>query len=296
MINVRLATANDRNAALRLVSSLLAELGGVPPSADAMAPVFDDLVSGGDAGFIAIGTDDAGAAVAVCTVSFLTALRTRGRYAIIQEMFVVPDARRSGAGMAVLRFALEHAAANGCGIVELGAPANGQRQIAFYRRAGFTEVGARLQYVRLDFRQGLPEAFQQELRPVSGRESGPQPVDADAPLVVDPGGGVGPEPLESPPRRRGQGSGQERDVGARPGLEERQVVFLVPQTFLIAGGDVGDPHHRAPRRSGRMPRAPRKAGRPSRSADCIRSMVLTTETACRPPLTGSAPFRMQSRK
>ena len=145
MINVRLATANDRNAALRLVSGLLAELGGVPPSADAMAPVFDDLVSGGDAGFIAIGTDDA-AAVAVCTVSFLTALRTRGRYAIIQEMFVVPDARRSGVGMAVLRFALEHAAANGCGIVELGAPANGQRQIAFYRRAGFTEVGARLRW------------------------------------------------------------------------------------------------------------------------------------------------------
>ena len=145
MINVRLATANDRDAALRLVSGLLAELGGVPPPADEMAPVFDDLVSGA-AGFIAIGTDDAGAAVAVCTVSFVTALRTRGRYAIIQEMFVVPDARSSGIGMAVLRFALEHAAASGCAIVELGTPANGHRQIAFYRRAGFTEVGARLRW------------------------------------------------------------------------------------------------------------------------------------------------------
>lgn len=145
MINVRLATANDRDAALRLVSGLLAELGGVPPPADEMAPVFDDLVSGA-AGFIAIGTDDAGAAVAVCTVSFVTALRTRGRYAIIQEMFVVPDARSSGVGMAVLRFALAHAAANGCGTVELGTPYDGERQIAFYRRAGFTEVGARLRW------------------------------------------------------------------------------------------------------------------------------------------------------
>ena len=146
MINVRLATANDRDAALHLVSGLLSELGGTPPPADELAPVFDDLVSGAAAGFIAIGTDDAGAAVAVCTVSFLTALRTRGRYAIIQEMFVVPDARSSGVGMAVLRFALEHAAANGCGTVELGTPYDGERQIAFYRRAGFTEVGARLRW------------------------------------------------------------------------------------------------------------------------------------------------------
>lgn len=61
-------------------------------------------------------------------------------------MFVVPDARSSGVGMAVLRFALEHAAANGCGIVELGTPYDGERQIAFYRRAGFTEVGARLRW------------------------------------------------------------------------------------------------------------------------------------------------------
>lgn len=146
MLKVRLATEADRDAALRLVSGLLAELGGTPPPAAAMSPVFDALASGGAAGFIVIGEDDAGNAVAVCTVSFLTALRTRGRYAIIQEMFVEPAARSSGVGMPVLQFALTHAAANGCDTVELGTPYEGQRQIEFYRRAVFTEVGARLRW------------------------------------------------------------------------------------------------------------------------------------------------------
>ena len=146
MLQVRLANGDDKDAALGLASGLLAELGGTPPPAAAMAPVFDALASAGDAGFVVIGKDDAGNAAAVCTVSFLTALRTRGRYAIIQEMFVEPEARSSGAGMAVLQFALAHAVSKGCDTVELGTPYDGRRQIEFYRRAGFTEVGARLRW------------------------------------------------------------------------------------------------------------------------------------------------------
>ena len=161
MLNVRLATPSDRNETLRLVSALLSELGGTPPPTEAMAPVFDDLVSGSDTGFIVLGeldgNDEARAAadldgdaasqpIAVCTVSYLQALRTQGRYAIIQEMFVDPPHRSGGAGMQVLQYALTQAAAQGCRAVELGTPARGERQIAFYRRAGFTQVGARLRW------------------------------------------------------------------------------------------------------------------------------------------------------
>ena len=87
-----------------------------------------------------------GPAVAVCTVSFVDALRSVGRYGIIQEMYVEPDRRSGGAGMAVLQFALEHAVARGCRMVELGTPYHGERQIRFYQRSGFTEVGARLRW------------------------------------------------------------------------------------------------------------------------------------------------------
>ena len=145
MLEARLALPEDRDAVVKLVGDLLIELGGNPPPPDALAPVYDRLIAVGAAGFVAVGEDESGI-VAVCTVSYLEAMRTRGRYAIIQEMFVEPGARSSGAGMVVLNFALQYATANGCNTVELGTPYHGERQIQFYRRAGFAEVGARLRW------------------------------------------------------------------------------------------------------------------------------------------------------
>lgn len=110
-----------------------------------MRLVFDALVGDGEAGFVVLGESDQ-RPIAVCAVSYLQAMRTRGRYAIIQEMYVEPDARSTGVGMGVLNFALEYAVAGGCDTVELGTPYHGERQIQFYRRAGFTEVGARLRW------------------------------------------------------------------------------------------------------------------------------------------------------
>ena len=145
MANARLATRDDRDEVLRLVSELLVELGGAPPTAEAMTPVFERLVSGADDGFIALGEVD-GRAVSVCTASFVQSLRTAGRHAVFQEMYVEPHARSTGVGAAVLRFALDHAVATGCRIVELGTPRVGERAIQFYERNGFEVVGARLRW------------------------------------------------------------------------------------------------------------------------------------------------------
>ena len=145
MPHIKLATARDRDAAIDLVRRLLTELGGTPAPAEAMAAVFHRFVDDGPSGFVALAEDD-GAFVAVCTVSFVDALRSVGRYAIIQEMYVDPGVRSAGVGMEVLRFALDHAVARGCAMVELGTPYHGERQIQFYQRAGFTNVGARLRW------------------------------------------------------------------------------------------------------------------------------------------------------
>ena len=145
MTNIKIAAEADRDVVVELVGRLLTELGGTPPPADVMSPVFGRFADGTEAGFVVLGESE-GRAIAVCTVSFLQAMRTRGRYAIIQEMFVEPEWRSTGIGMEVLRFALDHAVANGCHTVELGTPYHGERQIQFYRRAGFAEVGARLRW------------------------------------------------------------------------------------------------------------------------------------------------------
>ena len=145
MLKVRLATRDDRDEAIRLVRGLLIELGGSPALAEELHGVFEELVSKGDARFVVIGEED-GTAVAVCTASFQKAIRTAGRYCILQEMFVEPEYRSSGAGRAVLDFALEHAVAKGCQVVELETPRIGERQMQFYERAGFSNVGARMRW------------------------------------------------------------------------------------------------------------------------------------------------------
>jgi len=130
---------------LRLVRGLLIELGGNPAPAEELFAVFEELAADGDSGFIVIAERD-GEAKAACAASYTAALRTVGRYAIIQEMFVEPEERSTGVGRAVIDFALEHAAARGCQVVELGTPRIGDRQIAFYERAGFANVGARMRW------------------------------------------------------------------------------------------------------------------------------------------------------
>lgn len=68
MAEVRLATAQDRDAAVELVRRLLVELGGTPPPAEAMEPVFSRFVDDGPAGFVVLGEHE-DHFVAVCTVS-----------------------------------------------------------------------------------------------------------------------------------------------------------------------------------------------------------------------------------
>jgi GNAT superfamily N-acetyltransferase len=142
---VRLATSADRDAVLRLANALLVELGGEAIAPHDVAAVYLALVEG-DAGFVAL-SEVSAVPRAVCTVSFVEALRSRGRYAIVQEMFVEPAMRGSGVGVALLRFVSDEAIAAGCRFVELGTPLDGARQIAFYERAGFARVGERLRWM-----------------------------------------------------------------------------------------------------------------------------------------------------
>lgn len=144
-LEVRLAARDDRDEVIRLVRGLLIELGSNPARPEELYGVFDQLVSRSGAGFVVIAEED-GEAKATCTASFLTAMRTAGRYAVLQEMFVEPESRNTGVGRAVVDFATEHAVANGCQVVELGTPRNGRRAIEFYERAGFENIGARMRW------------------------------------------------------------------------------------------------------------------------------------------------------
>src|SRR5512145_1997437 len=100
-MKVRLAERADVSEVLRLVSALLVELGGKPLEPGRAGAVYDELIARPELGFVVLGELKSGAA-AVCTVSYVHALRSAGAYAIVQEMYVAPERRSTGIGKRVL--------------------------------------------------------------------------------------------------------------------------------------------------------------------------------------------------
>ena len=145
-MKIRLAEEADAGEVVRLVSALLVELGGKSLEPQGAAAVCHALVSRPELGFAILAESPQGGR-AVCTVSFVHALRSSGRYAIVQEMYVAPELRGSGIGKRVLDTAIARARDAGCPFIELGTPLHGTRQIEFYRRSGFVSVGERLRCV-----------------------------------------------------------------------------------------------------------------------------------------------------
>jgi len=142
---IRLARNSDGEAVVRLVSRLMEELGFEGVDGKGLGEVFKDLVGGEGQGFAMVAEKD-GKIIAICTVSGVIALRTRGIYGIVQEMYVSPELRGRGIGAELLQATLRQAQLLGCSMVEVGTPPEGVRQGRFYRRAGFKRFGDRFRY------------------------------------------------------------------------------------------------------------------------------------------------------
>ncbi len=137
-MGVRQGRAADLDAVLALISQ-----GGEPIPNKPGHDAFRRLTTEDREGFVLVYEKD-GAVAGVCTVSLAQAIRSSGPYAIIQEMYVVPELRRQGIGAELVEEAISQTRLLGCSMVELGTPLNGHRQERFYERLGFQIVGSRL--------------------------------------------------------------------------------------------------------------------------------------------------------
>ena len=72
-----------------------------------------------------------------------------GRDGFVDDLYLIPSARGSGTGSAVLDFALEQARLLGIGTLHLEVDPRNERATALYRRRGFAENGRRLMSLRL---------------------------------------------------------------------------------------------------------------------------------------------------
>lgn len=144
-MNIRLAKESDGETVIQLVSEMMIELGFPEFDDRDLGKIFKGLEQGGKHGFVMLAESDE-TICGICTVSFVVALRTRGVYGIVQEMYVLPGLRNQRIGVEMLVAALEYAQSVGCIMVEVGTPPEGSRQNRFYKGVGFKRFGDRYRY------------------------------------------------------------------------------------------------------------------------------------------------------
>lgn len=146
----RRASAADCPQIVDLVNALISELGGKALDVGTATAASERLTANPEMGVVVVAVDTGGAVAGICGLSYQAAIRTIGRYAIVQEMYVVPGQRGRGVGAEMLRRAMGIASRSGCKVVELGTPPESHRQERFYESEGFDTIGLRMRKVLAD--------------------------------------------------------------------------------------------------------------------------------------------------
>ena len=144
-MEIRVAVPGDEPSIVTLVNHLIAELGGESLPSEAAEKSARSFISGENKGTILVASDG-NDLVAVCTLTYQPAIRSLGDYAIIQEMYVSPSHRNSNLGSQIIEFAKNEAAKDGCALIELSTPPEGENAERFYRNNGFSQVGVRMRH------------------------------------------------------------------------------------------------------------------------------------------------------
>lgn len=145
---VRRAGAADLKAAIGAVRELLVELGGTPPSIEAMEAVGRQLIEEPEETGLLMVAEQGGELVGVAAVSYQTAIHTAGRYALLQDLWVKPSHRSAGVGAQLIEALCVQARELGLPRIEVGLPSDDFSRIeatrGFYLRNGFTPLGPRM--------------------------------------------------------------------------------------------------------------------------------------------------------
>ena len=140
MVELRVATADDRNAC----RALLDELGQATGSGERSFSdrTFDDVVAG-DRGRIIVAEEN-GRLLGMATVSYNVALRYDGEYCQLEELIVSPAARGRQLGAKLVEQTLIDARRRGCADYGLYLVPTTEHNRPFYEKLGFHAVGTEL--------------------------------------------------------------------------------------------------------------------------------------------------------
>jgi predicted N-acetyltransferase YhbS len=139
---IRFATLADEAKIFPLLTALMeGELVGDTPieQSGAARGVFRDLLTSERGSVIVFEAD--GEVLGVVTSSYVPAIRYGGIYARMEELVVDDKARGTGAGMMLVKAAIEEAKRRGCSLITLYSR---EHTRAFYEKAGFRYTGPEL--------------------------------------------------------------------------------------------------------------------------------------------------------
>jgi predicted N-acetyltransferase YhbS len=142
---VRFATPADESRVFTLLTALMegepAADGPIEQSSAAHA-VYRDLLASDRGSVLVVEID--GEVLGVVTCSYVPAIRYGGIYARMEELIVDDRARGTGAGVMLVKAAIEEARRRGCGLMTLYSR---EHTRAFYEKAGFRYTGPELHHV-----------------------------------------------------------------------------------------------------------------------------------------------------
>ena len=148
-VRIRIATTEDAEALCEAMRAFLAELDGSDTGLDEESEVAlaTDLLAGDQHVVLLAETD---AAVGFITAAETTSLHAGGRYAVIDEFYVIPELRSKGVGKALLDELVGIAKDRNWRRFELTTTEQSglaARALEFYQREGFDRIGPRLKRV-----------------------------------------------------------------------------------------------------------------------------------------------------
>lgn len=138
---IEAARASDRDALVDLLTRQLAE-HDLPADHVGVARAVDGILGDERLGFLLVAraVDEA---VGVAYVARHWSLEHGGPSCWLEELYVLPDRRCGGVGVALLRASLDRARGLGCLVMDLEVTADHARAENLYAREGFRELGRR---------------------------------------------------------------------------------------------------------------------------------------------------------
>ena len=134
---MRLCTPDDAKALALLIQALIVEKGDqLQPELDPLTELIHALLTSGFSDFII--AEQHSQNVGCLQINYRLSTHAAAPYAALEDMYVMPEARKQGIGASMLDYACQRAAGQGCAFIEAQIQPDNQTAISFHRRQRLT--------------------------------------------------------------------------------------------------------------------------------------------------------------